>query len=158
MLNSFKHKSQALGLGMLSVALMLGQVAHAAGIGTIDLDKVVGGYNKAQSVMSDIKVKEADLRKMQADYVKQLEDARKANAKNPVTADQLEKDLNAKLTTKLTEYRNWSTAKQKEIDNDLQVTIKAVAAAKGLDIVLSKDAVFQGGSDITNDVLGKLNK
>jgi len=152
----------AMTLTVLSTGMVLAAPASAparnTGIGIIDLDKVVGNYGKAQSVMADIKVREADLRKTQADYLKQLEDTRKTQAKNPVSSDQLEKDLNNKLSIKLNEYRDWSTAKQKEIDTDLQTTIKAVAQAKGLDVVLSKDAVFQGGADITSEVLSRLNK
>ena len=146
----------ATGMAMAAPAATGGRAS--GNIGIIDLDKVVGNYGKAQSVMADIKVKEADLRKVQADYVKQLEDTRKTQAKNPVLSDQLEKDLNNKLSVKLNEYRDWSSARQKEIDNDLQTTIKAVAQSKGLDVVLSKDAVFQGGSDMTNEVLSRLNK
>jgi outer membrane protein len=147
-------------MAALAAIVSVGTVAVAqaqAAIGTVDLDKVISGYNKAQSVMADIKVKEAELRKLQADYVKQLEEARKANAKNPVTIEQLEKDLNGRLNAKLNEYRDWSSSKQKEIDRDLQTSIKEVAKTKNIDVVLSKDAVFQGGTDITNDVLGRLN-
>lgn len=142
-------------VGVFSVGSWM--AAYADTIGTVDLDKIVAGYNKAQSVMADIKVKEAELRKMQAEFVKQLEEAKKNQPKNPVANEQLEKDLNSKLNTKLTEYRDWAATKQKEIDNDLDSTIKAVAKAKGVDVVLSKQAVFQGGTDITNDILSKLN-
>lgn len=131
--------------------------AFADTIGLIDLDKVVAGYNKAQSVMADIKVKEAELRKMQADFVKQLEENKKNNPKNPIANEQMEKDLSTKLNAKLSEYRDWTATKQKEIDRDLETTIKDVAKSKNIDVVLSKQAVFQGGLDITNDVLGKLN-
>lgn len=139
-------------------AVTLGTVnAYADSIGTVDLDKVVANYNKAQSVMADIKVKEAELRKMQAEFVKQLEESKKNNPKNPVSNEQLEKDLNVKLNAKLSEYRDWTVTKQKEIDTDLESTIKEVAKGKNIDVVLSKQAVFQGGTDITNDVLSKLN-
>lgn len=147
----------AIALATLTVIACGSVKAFADSIGIVDLDKVVTGYNKAQTVLADIKVKEAELRKMQADFVKQLEESKKNSPKNPVSNDQLEKDLNAKLNAKLSEYRDWTANKQKEIDTDLETTIKEVAKSKNLDVVLSKQAVFQGGSDITNDVLSKLN-
>lgn len=153
-----RFQQTAIALSTLAVLTIGSSInAFADSIGLVDLDKIVTGYNKAQSVMADIKVKEAELRKMQADYVKQLEESRKNNPKNPVANDQLEKDLNVKLNAKLTEYRDWTVNKQKEIDTDLETTIKEVAKGKNVDVVLSKQAVFQGGTDITNDVLSRLN-
>jgi outer membrane protein len=127
-------------------------------IGVVDLDKIMSNYSKAQSVMADIKVREAELRKLQADYSKQLEDARKTDPKNPVSASQLEKDLTAKLSTKVNEYRDWTATQQKAIDMALENTIREAAKAKNVEVVISKQAVFQGGIDITNDILTRLNK
>jgi outer membrane protein len=152
-----RFTQMAMALGVVAAVSLSTASAFADSIGLVDLDKVVGNYNKAQSVMADIKVKEAELRKMQADFVKQLEESKKNNPKNPVANDQLEKDLNAKLNARLSEYRDWTTTKQKEIDTDLETTIKDVARGKNIDVVLSKQAVFQGGTDITNDVLSRLN-
>jgi outer membrane protein len=141
-----------------SVSITGSSLSHAvASIGYVDLEKVISDYGKAQTVMADIKVKEADLRKMQADFVKQLEVNRKANAKSPVSSDALEKELNEKLNAKLNEYRDWAATKQKEVDNDLKATIRDVAKAKNVDVVLTRQAVFEGGADLTNDVLSKLN-
>jgi outer membrane protein len=127
-------------------------------IGTINLEKVIGSYDKAQTVMADLKVREADLRKLQADFSKQLEDARKANAKSPVTSDALEKDLTNKLKAKLNEFRDWATLQQKTVDDDLNLAIKTVAQRKGVDVVVSEASVLLGGQSITNDVITELNK
>ncbi len=131
--------------------------AHADSIGYVDFDKIVNGYNKAVSVLSDIKVREAEIRKMQADFVKQVEMSHKNSPKNPVSANQLEKELNQKLQAKVQEYRDWATIQQKSIDQALENTIKEVAQAKSIDVVLTRNAVFNGGTDLTNEVLAKLN-
>jgi outer membrane protein len=132
--------------------------SFADAIGTINLEKVIGSYDKAQGVMSDMKVREADIRKLQADFAKQLEDARKANAKSPVTSDALEKDLSGKLKVKLNEYRDWATAQQKAVDDELNLAIKTVAQRKGVDVVVSEGSVLLGGNNLTNDVITELNK
>jgi outer membrane protein len=161
-MNGFSRLNSSLKKGIfalsaLTIVSVTSVAAYADSIGIVDIDKVIGGYNKAQSVMADIKVKEAELRKMQAEFVKQMEESKKNNPKNPVANEQLEKDLNNKLNARLTEYRDWTANKQKEIDTDLETTIKDIAKGKNIDVVLSKQAVFQGGTDITNDILVKLN-
>lgn len=150
-----------LALAVVTVAFwtsaMAAEPAGKANIGYINLDRIYGTYDRAQGLMADIKVKEAELRKMQADYVKQLEESRKNNPKSPVAVDQLEKDLNDKLTVKINEYRGWATTKQKELDDDITNTAKAVAQSQGIDVVLTQQAIFLGGDDLTQAVLTKLN-
>jgi outer membrane protein len=133
-------------------------VALADTIGYVNVDKVLGSYDKYQSVLADIKVREADLRKMQADFVKQLETNRKANAKSPVTADAMEKGLRDKLQARFNEDRDWATTKQKEIDTAVNGTIKQVAMQKGVDVVVNEQALLLGGVDLTNEVVSALNK
>jgi Skp family chaperone for outer membrane proteins len=140
------------------VAMLAPVASWAEVIGVVDLDKIMSNYNKAQSVMADIKVREAELRKLQADYSKQLEDARKADPKSPVASSQLEKDLTAKLSAKVNEYRDWTATQQKTIDMALETSIRDAAKARNVEVVISKQAVFQGGVDITNDILSRLNK
>jgi Skp family chaperone for outer membrane proteins len=140
------------------VAMLTPLASWAEVIGVVDLDKIMSNYNKAQGVMADIKVREAELRKLQADYAKQLEDARKADAKTPVASAQLEKDLTARLTAKVNEYRDWTATQQKAIDLALETSIRDAAKARSVEVVISKQAVFQGGVDITNDILARLNK
>jgi Skp family chaperone for outer membrane proteins len=132
--------------------------AQAAGVGVVDVAKVYSSYDSAQRIMAEIKVKEADLRKMQADYVKQLEESKSQNPNNPIGTQQMEKDLNDKLNAKLNEYRDWAETKQKELENTINNVIDLMAKTKGLDVILSKQAVFQGGTDITTDVITKLNQ
>jgi Skp family chaperone for outer membrane proteins len=152
-------RHHTLGVSLLAGLMLLAQPlsALAETIGYVDMGRVYNGYKKAQQVMADIKVKEADLRKMQADYVKQLEESRAQNTSNPVAASQLEKDLNTKLEAKLNEYRDWAAARQKELDDSLDLAIQNTAKAKGISVVLNKQAVYVGGVDMTNDVLAKLN-
>ncbi|MBK8190406.1 MAG: OmpH family outer membrane protein [Vampirovibrionales bacterium] len=144
-------------LSLAATLLLAPAVAMADAVGYVDLEKVAGGYDKAQSFSADVKVKEAELRKMQADFVKQIEDARKSAPKNPVTGNQLEKDLNDKLSAKVREYRDWASTRQKEIDQALETSIKAAAKARSVDVVLPRQAVLNGGVDLTADVLSKLN-
>lgn len=140
-----------LGLGGLRAA----QAADT--IGTIDYEKLVRSYNKAQMFNDDMKAKEADLEKMQAEFVKQIREAKTKQPNNPVAVDQLQKSLEDKLAAKVNEYRDTQASKAKSLEDSMTNTIQEVARSKNLSVIIAKQSVFVGGTDITNDVLTKLN-
>jgi outer membrane protein len=67
--------------------------------------------------------------------------------------DKGKKELQQKLTQRIEQKRN---ELYKPILNKTDATIKAVAEAKGLAVVVNKNAVFYGGVDITTEVSGKI--
>jgi Skp family chaperone for outer membrane proteins len=140
-----------LGLGGLRAA----QAADT--IGTIDYEKLVRSYNKAQIFNDDMKAKEADLEKMQAEFVKQIREAKTKQPNNPVAVDQLQKSLEDKLAAKVNEYRDTQASKAKSLEDAMTNTIQDVARGKNLSVIIAKQSVFVGGTDITNDVLSRLN-
>ena len=148
-----------LGLGLLVATTVASASAFAADtVGFVDFSKLLGGYEQFQSFQADSKVKEAEINKMKADFVKHLEDGRKTAASNPIQAENLEKQLAEKFRVKVTEYQTWLNNKNKEIDNRVNSTIKAVATKQGVSVVLDKDQVLVGGVDLTNEVISSLNK
>lgn len=140
-----------IGLGSLRAA----QAADT--IGTIDYEKLIRSYNKAQMFNDDMKAKEADLEKMQAEFVKQIREAKSKQPNNPVAVDQLQKSLEDKLAAKVNEYRDTQAAKAKSLETSMTTTIEEVARSKNLSVIIAKQSVFVGGTDITNEVLSKLN-
>lgn len=140
-----------IGLGSLRAA----QAADT--IGTIDYEKLIRSYNKAQMFNDDMKAKEADLEKMQAEFVKQIREAKTKQPNNPVAVDQLQKSLEEKLAAKVNEYRDTQAAKAKSLETAMTTTIEEVARGKNLSVIIAKQSVFVGGTDITNEVLSKLN-
>lgn len=141
----------ALGLGSL-------QVSQAADtVGTIDYAKLVSSYNKAQLFNADMKAKEADLKKMEAEFVKQIREAKAKQPNNPVAVDQLQKSLEDQMEVKINEYRDTQQTQAQNLESAMNTAIQSVAQSKNLSIILDKQAVLIGGTDITNDVLAKLN-
>ena len=130
----------------------------ADAIGYVNLDQVVNGYDKAQTTFADIKVREAEIRKQQAEYLRQIRKNQKANAKSPVANDTMTKQLKERLSASMTEFKDWSTKQQKELDNTINTTIKTVAKQKNISMVVNKQAVVLGGTDLTADVITALNK
>lgn len=142
-------------------ALMLAagsmQAFAADTIGTVDYDKLVRSYTKAQLFSDDMKIKEQDLEKMRAEFVKQIRETKAKQPNNPVAVDQLQKSLEDKLQTKLNEYRSFQESHAKTLETEMNTAIEGVAKTKNLSVILAKQTVFVGGTDITNDVLARLN-
>ncbi|MCX6345860.1 MAG: OmpH family outer membrane protein [Armatimonadetes bacterium] len=80
--------------------------------------------------------------------LKELQDIRK---KSEDTGMALTKDYDAELKKKLSEL-------DAKAEVDLQDAISSVAGAKGITIVVAKDAVLFGGEDITPDIIKKLDR
>lgn len=129
----------------------------ADSIGTVDYDKLVRSYNKAQMFSDDMKTKEADLEKTRAEYVKQIRETKTKQPNNPVAVDQLEKTLEEKLNAQVNSYRNQQESQAKALETEMNGAIEGVARSKSLSVILAKQTVFVGGTDITNDVLARLN-
>jgi len=149
-----------LTLALSALFILVGgmRAAHAADtIGTVDYDKLVRSYNKAQLFSDDMKTKEADLEKTRAEYVKQIREAKTKQPNNPVAVDQLQKSLEDKLSTKVNEYRSLQESQAQALEKEMNNTIETVAKGKNLSVILAKQTVFVGGTDITNDVLSRLN-
>lgn len=145
---------------VLSVlVLSLGAVkAFAADtIGTVDYDKLVRSYTKAQLFSDDMKSRQAELEKMQAEFVKQIREAKSKSANNPVQVDQLQKTLEQKLQTKVNEFTDFQNTQAKALETEMDGAIEGIAKSKNLTVVLAKQTVLVGGTDITNDVLARLN-
>lgn len=145
-------KSFVLGLALLAAIFATSVSVIAQTIGVVDADKVLTNYSKAQDVEADLKVKEAEIQKFIADAQKQIKDAA-----TPVEKNNLEKKLSEEFKTKQTEYRKMQVTESEKINNDIITAIKTIAKDKSIDMVLAKGAVFSGGTDLTDEVLGKLN-
>jgi Skp family chaperone for outer membrane proteins len=147
-------KTLLLGLALAGVMFItpVTTAAYAQSIGTVDADKIIANYNRAQDVEADLKVKEAEIQKFIADAQKRIK-----SASTPVEKNNLEKQLSEEFRTKQTEYRQLQIEESKKINDDIIDAIEKVASQQSIDIVLAKGAVFVGGSDITDKVLQALN-
>jgi Skp family chaperone for outer membrane proteins len=146
-------------LAMTGLLLTVGAArAFAAdSIGTVDYDRLVRSYNKAQAFSEDMKTKETELEKIRNDYVKQIRDTKAKSPNNPVAVDQLQKKLEDQLNAKVETFRTQEEGQAKVIEAEMNAAIEGAAKSKSLSVVLAKQTVFLGGTDITTDVLSRLN-
>lgn len=148
-------KTLLVAFALCSVILASGThaLAQQSSIGTVDLNKVIASYKKAQDVEADLKVKEAEIQKFIAEAQKQLKDAT-----TPVERNNLEQQLSQEFKTKQEAYRKTQIAQSQEILDEVLAAITQISSSKGLSPVLTKNTVLVGGVDITEDVISKLNK
>ncbi|MEM0951954.1 MAG: OmpH family outer membrane protein [Cyanobacteria bacterium P01_H01_bin.74] len=154
-----KLKRASLNLAIITlVGLSSASVAIAADtIGFVNYQKLVASFGKAQVFNDDMKSKEADLEKTRAEYMKQIREAKSEKVNNPVSTEKLQKELETSLKAQIQSYRTERATRAKALESEMDSAIQGIAEAKNLSVILSKDVVFSGGVDITNDVLLKLN-
>lgn len=85
--------------------------------------------------------------KAKADVAKQTDAAKRKS---------LEDTYNQELNTKKTEMDKEASKKLAEIYNDLNNIIKKEAKTSGYDLILTKENVLYGGTDITSDIIKAL--
>lgn len=156
MLNRLKSVLPATLLAV-ALATTTGLGALADVVGFVDSNKLQGSSDKSQALVADINSRKADLRKIEADYAKQIQDARKANAKNPVATKGLEQQLQSQYEAKVKEFANWQKTRMEAYATEIDNAIKTVAQRKGVNVVVDSQAIYFGGIDLTNDVISTLN-
>ena len=122
-------------------ALLLGGCSSATGaVGILDVNKVMSDSPKVKALQDQL------------------------NAKAKELSDQLDKDkasLSADEFQKKQEatYGDFLKLKQDlegQVDSSIKQSVDAVAKEKKLGIVLYKNSVAQGGTDITDDVIKRM--
>lgn len=127
----------------------------------IDLELKDTKTDKDKARIDELKKIERDkdekLKQLQA--TKDLDDQKKAlqnqlqemQQKSKDTGNALAKDYDGQLSTKMQELNG-------KAETDIREAIAKIAAAKGFVLVVTKEAVLFGGTDITDDVIGKLDR
>ena len=156
MLNALFRRLSSIALAVVLLASASSQ-AFADVVGYVNYDQIRNGYEKAQRLIGEIKVKDAGLRKNQADYVKQIEDSRALNSKNPIATKNLEQQLETKLQGEIKSFQEWSNTSLKSVDDTVTTTIKKVAQQKGVTVVIDQQSIVTGGTDLTPEIIRVLN-
>ena len=136
-----RHKRFLLVTGLLLlVFLAAGCAGNSAPVGILDPAKVMTESAKVKQFQEQLNTKGKDL----SDKL----DKEKAN----LTPDEFQKKQEAAYG----EFLKIKQDMEKEIDTLMKQSIDQVAKDKNLGVVLYKNGVAQGGVDITEDVLKKM--
>jgi Skp family chaperone for outer membrane proteins len=127
--------------------------SYAGGTAIVDIDKIRENYSAAQELEADLKVKENELQNFITNAQKQIEEA-----KTPVEKKNLQDKLGEQFNIKRTAFAKDQAEKLTKIETDVLSAISTVATTQKYDLVLNKQIVLFGGTDISSQVLEKLNK
>lgn len=148
-----KLKKLAVSFVFVVITMFISLTANADTIGVVNLDKIMANYNKAQSVLADLQIKDAELKKFIADAQKQL----KATT-TPVEKKNLEEKLSQDFQTKGQAFKDEQVKQWAMIEDTILESVKVVAKSMKIDVVLNDSSVLIGGNDITEAVTTYLNK
>lgn len=149
-----------LGGLMLATAVVAAPAVAAAPAGTIgyvDTQKVFQGYKEAQSAQSRFRKEAQDYQEELANAQRKLEEARKAG-KSEAEINKMQKKYEDDLKPKKARVEALDRELSGKIKKQIESVIAQVAKSKGIPTVVDKQVILYGGTDITSDVLARLNK
>ena len=132
-------------------------LASADNVGYLDSQLAMTKYSKFISEQKKWEKKREKLKKEIEKKQKKLEDAEDRNRSEEELIkmkEQFDKELNPKIEALQQEQRETLTT----LRNSIMETAKKVAKSYGIDVILEKQVVLNGGFDLTNLVIDKLNK
>ena len=145
-------------ISIIMMGIMIGSV-NAAPIGYLDAQKVLLNYEKAKKALDQITQRERVLQDEIAAKQKQAEKAKSRGASDEDVKNlfnKIEKDFEPRRA----EIMQSKHKIEREIKNDISITVGEVARHMGLDVVVNKQALVYvtNGIDITDKVIELLNK
>jgi outer membrane protein len=138
----------------ISVGQVFAQAVHL-NIGLVDRDKVVTSYPRAQQAAEELKRQENKVHKLIEDSNKQYEESKAAH-KPPAELEGLQKRLQKEIDDEVKTVQARAQVLESQLENEIDIAIKAEAANKKVDAVLMKQAVLYGGTDLTDGVVKRL--
>lgn len=137
----------AFTLGLTTSNFALSKAPTDFSVATVDIQKVVSNSAQVNTLKQEEKQKKEDLinfvKKARADVAKETD-----KDKKQALEDKYNKQLNEKKQAIETDYAK----KLREIDTNITKTIQAKAKTSNYNVVLSKNIVLYGGTDITDEV------
>ncbi|MBN1364623.1 MAG: OmpH family outer membrane protein [Syntrophaceae bacterium] len=150
-------KKEIVMLIIFFVTVILTYSANAATIAYIDGQKVMSNYEKTKKAEEQFQKKDQILKEEVAKKQKQYEKAKSDNMSDGDLRRLVEK-FEKELEPKRTEIIESQNKIMQEIRNDIIKATEATAKKMGFEIVLDKQSIIAGGTDITDEVIKQLNK
>lgn len=144
-------------------ALTLAPVARAASpvpsaaLGFVDTQRIFQNYKEAQDAQSRFRKEAQSYQEELAEDQRKLEEARKAGKSQDEVA-KMQKKFEEELRPKKSRVEGLDKDLSGKIKHKIEAAIAAVAKTRGFSAVLDKAVVLFGGTDLTDDVLKRLNK
>lgn len=155
----YSHKVVSLIAGCFLVVSTAGpvgaQVTPKMLVGVVDRDKIITSYPKAQTAAEEVKRSEERVQKLIEESNKQYEEAKTAK-KPQAELEGLQKRLQGQIDEEVKKVQSRALSLESQLENDIDSAIKAEAATRKVDVVMLKQTVLLGGTDLTEGVVKRL--
>ena len=128
-----------------------------SGIAYVETQKIFREYDEAQKAQANFRAKAEAYQKELASDQQKLEEAKKAG-KSAKDLREMQKQFEDELKPKKAEVENLDRQRSQRIKKQITDAIEQVAKSKGFTLVLDKATVLYGGSDISDEVIKRLNR
>ncbi|GBF23474.1 putative outer membrane protein [Candidatus Gastranaerophilus sp. (ex Termes propinquus)] len=135
----------------LLLALCLQAPAFCA-IGMVNYNEIVTNYPKAKTAYREIDDRATNLQSFLLDKEKEFK-----RLDTPVAKKAFEEKTAKEFAQRQEALAKFKAQKEKEISDDIDKVIKAVALESKLDTVVDFRVIYFGGTDITDKVIKSLN-
>ena len=147
-----------MGLVILAIVIAAQPVAvFAVNIGYVDLQKVFLSYSETQNAKENFEKKQGELKKEFEKRQQKIEKAKK-KGKSQKDIQKLIEKMEKELEPKQKELVELNNKLMGTIRKDILKSAKSIAKQYGVDVVLDSQVVLDGGFDLTDFVIEKLNK
>lgn len=141
---------------ILAASLATATQAVDIKVATINSNKIIQSYPKAQKLMQDIAKSEADLNKKVIEKKAALEKAKSEN-KTQTELQMMAEQMRLEIEPEAKKLEADSNKRSEEVETNIKQAIDAVAKENKYDLILTEEAVLYGGTDVSDLVLKKLN-
>lgn len=148
------------------VSLMMGLFLWTVGwsftpvyavLGFIDVQRVFTEFKESSKARTELSKKEEEYKKEFEGRQKKLDEAEKGG-KAKEELEKMRGKLQEELGPKLEELQGMRAKLSGELQQKIVEAVKEVSKQVGIDVVIDKQAVIAGGTDLTDLVVGRLNK
>lgn len=151
-------KKSAIWLLVLGFMLSYGVVSSfAESIGYIDMERLFQNLAEGKKIQADVQKRREEYEKFVDEKQKLIEQA-KTDKKSDEEIQKLVESIKVELKPKQEEVIQYETGVQQKLMSKVKEMTKVLAKKYGVDVVLDKRVVYNGGFDLTDFLVDKLNK
>ena len=147
-------------LGVMLLGLMLTGVTttplHADAMGYIDVKKVFTSYSKTQKAQADLETKEKAYAAAFEEKNKKIQEEKDKN-KSEADVQKLIKQYETELEPQKKAIIELNNKVSNELQQDIVRAVDGISKELGIDVVLDKQVIISGGTDLTELVVARLN-
>lgn len=131
--------------------------AKAEAIGYVDVQRVFKEFEATAKAQEELAKEEEEFKQEFEERRKKLEEAEE-EGKTEEELEELQKELEEELSPKRERLLELNERLTTELQKEILGAVEKVAKKVGIDVVVDKQVIIVGGTDLTDFVINELNK